>query len=143
MDVFLIRLAPCNITILCTVQSLFNKVNKMMYNYSILLITIITPIKQTQQKFSQFLRSSSSILTISCYMFRIEKCCSTYFDFLIFFLNRFVSSSLNLVEIEAMKSNLKRNKNMTYDQKGNFFGTPRGEITGKFKIESVKWYDSL
>ena len=29
-----------------------------------------------------------------------------------------------------MKSNLKRNKNMTYDQKGNFFGMPRGEITG-------------
>ena len=52
------------------------------------------------------------------------------FDFLIYFLDRFVSSSLNLVESEAMKSNLKRNENVTYDQKGNFFGTPRGEITG-------------
>ena len=30
-----------------------------------------------------------------------------------------------------MKNNLKRNKNMTYDQKRNCFGTPRGEITGK------------
>ena len=29
-----------------------------------------------------------------------------------------------------MKSNLKKNKDMTYDQKGNFFGTPRGKITG-------------
>ena len=47
-----------------------------------------------------------------------------------FSLNRFVSSSLNLVDTEAMNSNLKRNKNMTYDQKWNFFGTPRGEITG-------------
>ena len=102
-----------------------------MYNYSILVITIITPIKQTQQKFSLFLRSSSSILTISCFIFRIKKCCLTHFDFLIFSLNRFFSSSLNLVEIEAMKSNLKRNKNMTYDQKGNFFGTTRDEITGK------------
>ena len=36
-----------------------------------------------------------------------------------------------MVEIEAMKSNLKRNKIMTYDQKGNFFGMPRGEFTGK------------
>ena len=32
-----------------------------------------------------------------------------------------------------MKSNLKRNKNMTYDQKGNFFGTPRGEFTGNYE----------
>ena len=52
------------------------------------------------------------------------------FDFLIYFLDRFVSSSLNLVESEAMKSNLKRYKDMTYDQKGKFFGTLRGEITG-------------
>ena len=36
-----------------------------------------------------------------------------------------------MVEIEAMKSNLKRNKYVTYDQKGNFFGTPIGEITGR------------
>ena len=43
----------------------------------------ITPIKQTQQKFSLFLRSSSSILTISCVIFRIKKCCLTHFDFLI------------------------------------------------------------
>ena len=29
-----------------------------------------------------------------------------------------------------MNSNLKRNKKITYDQKGNFFGMPRGKITG-------------
>ena len=59
------------------------------------------------------------------------------FDFLIYFLDRFFSSSLNLFESEAMKSNLKSNKNVTYDQKRNFFGTPRGEITGNISDNTV------
>ena len=41
-----------------------------------------------------------------------------------------------------MKSNLKRNKNMTYDQKGIFFGTPRDEITDILIINSVAVYMS-
>ena len=52
------------------------------------------------------------------------------------------SFSLNLVEIKAMNSNLKRNKNMSYDQKGNFFGTPRDEITGKYILVVYKFIKS-
>ena len=37
-------------------------------------------------------------------------------------------------------SNLKRNKSITYDQKENFFRTPRGQFTGKdLEFNQVKY----